>query len=278
MASYSFQTLDRNEKAQCKINENAKQQINHEQEVCLRNSAYQPNQPRMFSHAYQYYQQAAPGSDDQCARKFQPTIRQTVFNIVNTVMKPLEWNTRSRERLSHRVSDAVMNSAQTFFGKVKDVQELSEKLYQQVCREVKRLKIHSMGVEALCEATKQLQYQAFKLYLNPIAESSQCLEPSKQDFNEQEVAKEIQFAYQDESAHDQSQIPWIPAHKLPLTCNQKLEETLSKTISKYSFFLLMLEPTMPETERMNIVNSVEKAVRQVRIHVNYCFVSVILNF
>jgi len=248
--------VDKNEKAQCKINENAKKQLKHEQELCLRSAVYQPNQPRMYAAGQ------VEAADEQCVKKFEPAIRQTVFDVVNAVLKPFEWLTESRERMVHSLADSVMNKVREIISQVRNVKELSEKVQEYVCEEAKKLKTHSLAIDAVCKSSKGLQIQAYKYALNPIAERSQCVAPSKKDFNPAEAAKQVQYALEDESEHDDSPVPWIPAHKLPMPCNQKLEEILSKSVSKYAYYLLFLDFEMSEMERLKITNAVNKAVRQ----------------
>jgi len=257
VASYSFQSVDPKEKSQCKINEQAKRQLKHEQELCLRTAAFQPNQPRMFSTGMQ-----VEAVDDQCVKQFQATIRQTIFDVVNVVLKPFEWLTAPRERMVHSLVDSVMNKVRDILSsQVRNVKDLSEKIQEFVCEEAKKLKTHSLAIEAICKSSKRLQTEAYKLALNPVAERTKCLTPSKKDFNPTEIAKQLQYVLEDESEHDDSPMPWIPAHKLPMPCNQKLEEVLSKSTSKYAYFLLMLDVQMTETERIKIASQVNKAVR-----------------
>jgi len=261
VASYSFQSLDPKEKAVCKINENAKHQLKHEQDLCLRSTYfYQPNQPRMYSSARSASQLPA---DEECVKHFGPVIRQSIFDIVNAIIKPFEWLTQARERLVHTLADTVMNKVNEIMAGVKDVKELSEKVHSIVCEEAKKMKLHSLATEAICKGSKGLQYQTYQFYLNPVAERTKCAEPVKKEFNQIEISKQIQRATYDESEQDDSPIPWIPAHKLPMPCPAKLEETLSKSISRYAYIVLFLDRGMTETERIRIASEVEKAVRQV---------------
>jgi len=286
VAAYSYQHPEVKDKM-CKVSQQAKAQIQHEQQNCLRTSYYQPNQQPMYYKAgndqkFNYYpnenyyassqeeqqpryyaSQQASGApaDGQCVRKFGPSIRKVVYDVCEILMTPFEWQTKQRQNMCHTMADNLRNEAKDMLSTVQNVMELIEKIHQKVCEEAKKFKSIGISSDAVCKGSKGFYY-AYRYEFNAIAEESKCLAPSKSNYNPAQAQEQLKYAFYNEAKEDQSPYPFIANSKLPMTCPEKLERITKSIVSKYAYFLLLSDMQMSPEQKLRIKNEVQKAVEQ----------------
>jgi hypothetical protein len=265
VASYAFQSLDPRDKAQCKIQAQAKQQIQHEQNNCLSSPAFLPNNPRMFSDNKEWTQQPKTinvAANNQCVEKVKSAVRQVVYDIANTVLKPIVWNPSKRHEYANKVADYIANKIADVLQQNATAEAIAEAIVKLFCSAMKLIPVGGSIVEKLCSVSKPLLKKGVLLAVNPICKSSGCCTPSRASFNAVEIQQELTYAVADESEVDPSAYPFIPKHELPMPCIRRLEVSLSRSLNKFAFMILILDRDLSHAERIQIAGRVAQVVRQ----------------
>lgn len=271
VASYAFQSLDSRDKAQCKVQPQAKKQIAHEQANCLTTAAFYPNQPRMFPQQYnsmsrnqQDMNQISnrPQASTQCVDKVVQSIKSVVYDVVNTSLKSFVWSASKRHQFATKVAEFAASKVGEVLQNNDNAESIARAIVKVSNSAMKLLPLNGWIIEASGKVSSPLLTKAIILAVNPICRESACCTPSRISFNPAEIQQELAFALADEGETDPSPFPFIPSHQLPMPCLQKLEQELSKGISKIAFLVLLRDENMSQTERVRLTNEVARVVRE----------------
>ena len=267
VASYAFQSLNPQDKAQCKVQKQANQQIAHEQAVCLKNPAYQPNQPRMFPYKDNNKNNNLQQIDPECVVKIKAAVRTAVYDIVNTALTPYFWfPAAKRHQVANTVADDAAAKAEEFMNKLPPgmmnpaiVELLMRSIINAFCKTMELIPeigfVISLGCENVFGPLLELAL------VIAICNDSGCCEPHTTSFDPTELAQQLAFVTAEESESDPRNAPFIPSSKTPMPCLTRLENALSKEFSKLAYFFLISNRDMPEAERMRVAKEVNRAVR-----------------
>jgi hypothetical protein len=282
VASYAYQSLNSRDKAQCKVEPQAKKQIAHEEANCLTTAAFLPNQPGMFNSQRQYQtrrqdqnnqnnqnnqnqdnnrQPQAPISSE-CVEKVKREVRAVVYDVVKTSLKPFVWHQIKRQQYANKVADDVAAKVQEVLDNNQQAEAIAKAIAKHFSNEMRRVPVVGWVIEGVSKVTSPLLSKAVLLVVNPICKTSGCCTPSREAFNPSEIQQEIAYLTADESEVDPSPVPFIPAHQFPMPCLQKLETTLPKSLSKIAFMILVLDRDMSFTQRREISDNVFRLVRE----------------
>jgi hypothetical protein len=213
VASYAFQSLDSRDKAQCKVQAQAKQQIAHEQAHCLTNAAYAPNQQPMFqnnrpqyNYNYQNYQnniyQAAYYQSNQhnqqsqerpsaeCVKKISTAVRSTVYDVVNSITKLFVWPQQKHRSQAAQVADQVAKEIEEILSQNRDAESIAKAVVRATNAAIRSTVSEASWVaDAVSKAGSPLLEKAVLLSINPICKTSGCAKAATQEYNPNEVLK-----------------------------------------------------------------------------------------
>jgi hypothetical protein len=274
VASYAFQSVDPKDKAQCKVQPQAKAQIAQEQAQCLRHASYFRNQPGQYGMAYQqqssinaYQQQAEPNAQvsQSCVQKIQPAVREAVFDVVKALLKPYFWPIpgQSPEKYANRIAKKVVEKLQQTLSQNDSAQDIQDAVAKATADAISET-FHSLPRVLLApfrRVVKPAVRKAVILALNPVCKVSGCCVPvADRAVSPAGLQQELAFLTADEAEVDSSEYPYIPARDLPLSCLQKLQKSLSTGLSKVAA-LVLARTDVSQTEKVQIVGEVARQAR-----------------
>lgn len=226
VASYAYQSQDKNDRSKCKVDRQIQKQVQQEERQCLTDETYFANNPRRYSQPgqaqsqyEQYYQnrrqnqnQQYQGKNGQYPFSYYPSAAQ--HQRSSTEQKNYVQSDECASELAPAIQQALRQALkpvlkariwnqekrQKYTEKI--IRKVMEKEQQwsqqgtpdkiahavanQVCDAFQASSLSSNVVSYLCKISKQYLINALKLELNPVCEKSDCCEKEHQSSNERQ--------------------------------------------------------------------------------------------
>jgi len=280
VASYAFQSQDKNDRSKCKVDRELQRQIQQEERQCLTDESYFANNPRKYSagqdqsqnqydqyysnsrnngksYPNYYYPSASRSStnapnyvqSDECAAELGPAIQQALQQSLKPILKARIWNYEKRQKYADNVIQKVMEK-QSQWSQQGTPDKIAHAVANQVCDAFQASSLKSNVVSYLCKISKQYLINALKLELNPVCEKSDCCTKTHVPENErQSLRSEMSYVMADSAESDETDIPYVNhGSRSKVGCQKMIQEHLEMSLPKQVYLYLQDEESMTRTQ------------------------------
>jgi hypothetical protein len=283
VASYAYQSQERGDRSQCKVDRKIKKQIEEEERQCLTDESYFQNNPRKYSkyqqkqqqqnqqnqyQSQQYQYQTSQGQQDsQCFQELAPVIRETLQDQLNEILKARIWTKEKRQRYVNQIIQKVMDKQESWLNQGSS-QKIARAVALQVCDAFKSSSYSSQVVSHLCKAAKSYLADALALQINPVCEKSDCCQKDHYSDNQKTIMKaDMSFVMADSAESDETDIPYVNhGSRSKVGCQKMIQEHLESSLPKQIFFFLQDEDNLSSNQIRSYVdeykNRIPKAVQK----------------
>jgi hypothetical protein len=302
VASYAFQSQERNDRSQCKVDRQIKRQIQQEERQCLTDESYFANSPYRYQQG-QYQQQSNQGQYQQnqnqqnqyqnkkyqqgqwqnqnqnqnqnqgsadCQQQVSQNAQQVVYDVVNNFLKPSVWSTEKRHRYASTVANKVGQQSEKFLQQG-SAENIAKAVASAACTNMGYVPVGSSVAKFACRGAQPLLRKAVRHAVNPICQKSDCCTPSPFSSSEEdEVESQLSYALADSAESTETNIPYIENGSQSKTnCQKMLQKYLQASLPKQAFFNLQQQEEQNEMSSKKITSLTEafkiripKAVQQ----------------
>jgi hypothetical protein len=249
VASYAFQSQEKNDRSQCQVQHELKHQIQQEDQQCLADEAYFSNNPQKYSgqqnqyynqnQQQQYFNNKQQQFSGNCKEQVQQQAQQVVYEVINNFLKPTFWDSEKRQKYAQQVAQKVGQQAERFLEEG-TAQKIANAAAEASCQGMQLIPAGASAAKYACKGAQPLLRKAIRHAVNPICQKSQCCAPSYYTASQmQEVENEISYALADSAESEETDIPYVEnGSQAKMNCQKMLQKYLEGALPKQVFFQL----------------------------------------
>jgi hypothetical protein len=263
VASYAMkpQAFGSQEKGVCQVDAQLKKQVQRENSQCLQDQAYLPNNPARFPNSQRPYNQV--GQSQDCINKLVSAIRTTVYNIANTVMKPIVWWPATRHKYANKAADYVASKVADYL-KDGSAQKISEAMASGLCEALGFLPVVGSAAKAACKLGKSWIVKGLLIVVNKICRSTGCCTPSLSMPDEAEWEQTLNFAFPEEAAiREDADNSYLTDAEASLDCHKKTPLMMGRSIGHLVHLNLFGQEHLSQSQRNHLADKVKDEIYKV---------------
>jgi hypothetical protein len=276
VASYAFQSQDKNDRSKCKVDRQIKRQIQQEERQCLTDESYFQNTPRRYSNQQQqdqfnrfqpnqqqqrtstYQPNYLSQSSAECSQELAPAVQQALQQALKPVLKARIWNAEKRQKYADQIIKKVMEKQDQWLDQGTP-DKIAHAVASQVCDAYKSGSFQSNVAAYLCKISKPYLTNYLRLELNPVCEKSDCCQ--KTHIQEQErivLRAEMSYVMADSAESDETDIPYVQhGSRSKQGCQKMIQQHLEMSLPKQVYLYLQDEETMPQSQIRSYVDDLK---------------------